>query len=267
MSLTVYGHPSSQPARTVFWVCLLGEIPFKLAIGKRDSGFGLIFEGAPRGQVPWIQDGDFQLAECGAISWYLAEKHHLKQLFGADLQEQARVHQFIIMYPTLVRLATYSLMMPHSVKPLMQASPEIASSPNPLSLYDMTFIGTVFAEEDNYKAGNQIVSNIARFLEDHHFFNDSSFVCGGIQATAADLICYAEVGQLSIANLFDFSDYPKLTRWLAAMQDVPFHDVVNRYNTDLGDIRTTPNTWDRYWDATEKCVKAMVETGLVTLAE
>lgn len=105
MKLTVYGHPASQPSRTVFWACLLGGLPFALEAGQ---GLELPNGGTnPRGQVPSIADGDFHLAEAGAIVWYLAAKHGWEDMYPSDLQEQARVHQFMNMHHTLVRLATY----------------------------------------------------------------------------------------------------------------------------------------------------------------
>ena len=263
MRLTVYGHPASQPSRSVLWTCLLGSIPCQLAIGKRGMDIGLITEGAPRRQVPWIQEGDFKLAESGAIIWYLAKKHGVTQLFPEDMQEQAYVHQYIHMHQSLVRLSTYHLMATHVVKPLPWSFPE----PNQFGIFERGAAMQAFSTEDNYTAGGEIVSVVSQLLEERYFYNDSTFLCGGPQATAADIMCYAELGQFVFANLFDFSDYPKLTRWLAAMREMPFHDVIHTYNIELGDIRTTPNTFDRYWDATEKCVEALIETGLVTLAE
>ena len=263
MSLIVYGHPASQPSRSVLWTCLLGGISCKLAIGKRSDDLGLLTEGSPREMIPWIQDGNFELAESGAIIWYLARKYGLTQLFPEDIREQARVHQYVHMHQSLVRLSTYHLMTTHVVKPL----PWRPSKPSPFSKFERMAIRESYSKEDNYTEGGKIVSLVSGLLEDRYFFNDSTFLCGGPQATAADIMCYAEIGQFVFANLFDFSDYPKLTRWLAAMREIPFHDVIHTYNIELGDIRTTPNTFDRYWDATEKCVGAMIETGLVTLAE
>ena len=58
--LTVYGHPSSQPSRSVFWACLMNELPFTLDVGNG----GVIESGGtnPRGQIPSISDDGFQLA-------------------------------------------------------------------------------------------------------------------------------------------------------------------------------------------------------------
>ncbi len=254
MSLIVYGHPASQPSRTVFWACLLGNLPFELVSNPARSNVN------PRGQIPAIADGDFHLAEAPAIVWYLAARHGWPDLYPDDITEQARVHQFVNMHHTLVRLATYHLMAPHVMKPL--ALP--AREPNPLSLFQNDAIARAFAEDDPHAAGGAIVERIAGFLDRHYFFGGSPFLCGGRRATVADLIGYSELGQFRFANLFDFSPYPNLTRWLDAMRDVPHHDVVNAYNIELGDIRTRPNTLERFMAASETCIRAMCDTGLVT---
>lgn len=258
MSLILYGHPASQPSRTVFWACLLGGLPF--AIGNSaelDLNAG---NTNPRGQIPSMVDGEFCLSEAAAIVWYLSQKHQWRNMYPADVEEQARVHQFINMHHTLVRLATYHLMAPHVVKPL--AFPD--REPNPLSIFQTAAVARSFAEEDPHAAGGKIVSVIAKFLDEHYFYNDADYLCGGSDATVADLICYSEIGQFTFANLFDFSPYPRLTRWLAAMREVEHHDAANAYNIDLGDIRTNPNTRQRFLAASEKCFQAMVGTGLVT---
>ncbi|MBT7369145.1 MAG: glutathione S-transferase, partial [Gammaproteobacteria bacterium] len=202
MSLTVYGHPASQPSRTVFWACLLGGLNFTLASTAElnlDTGAT-----NPRGQVPSILDGDYCLAEAAAIVWYLGEKHGWRDMYPEDLEEQARVHQFINMHHTLVRLATYHLMAPHVVKPL--ALP--VSDPNPLSIFQSDALAQSFATDDPAVTGGEIVSVISGFLDGHYFYDDAEFLCGGSQATVADLICYSEIGQFTYANLFDFTPYP-----------------------------------------------------------
>ncbi len=259
MKLIVYGHPSSQPSRTVFWACLLGGLPFELEAGE---GLDLPFGANPRGQIPSIADGGFRLAEASAIVWYLATKHGWKDMYPSDLQEQARVHQFMHMHHTLVRYATIHLMAPHVMKPLALPPGE----PAPLRMFQTDLLMRSFAEPDPHVAGGKVVSEIVRFLEDHYFYNGSTFLCGGPHATVADLACYAEIGQFTFANLFDFAAYPNLQRWLIAMREVPYHDVVNAYNIALGDIRTTPNTWDRFTAASEEGIRAMVGTGLVSRA-
>ena len=256
MSLTVYGHPASQPSRTVFWACLLGELPFVLG----NTAESIIHTSGtnPRGQVPSITDGDFNLSEVAAIVWYLGQKHDWKNMYPEGLKEQARVHQFLHMHHHLVRLATYHLMAPHVVKPLNFPPRE----PNPLSLFQTHAMLSAFSEEDPHEAGGRIVNTMVNFLEESYFFNESSFLCGGSHATVADLVCYSEIGQFYFANLFDFTPYPNFTRWLTTMRGVPYHDTANAYNIELGDILTKPNTHTRFSRASKKGMQALIDTGL-----
>ena len=115
-SLTIYGHPASQPSRTVFWACLIHDLPFTLG----DTGGRALSTGGanPRGQVPSIVDDGFAVAEMSAIVCYLADKHGWHDLYPQALKTRTRIQQFLHMHHSLVRLATWKLMAPHVVKPL-----------------------------------------------------------------------------------------------------------------------------------------------------
>ena len=78
-SLTIYGHPASQPSRTVFWACLIHDLPFTL----REIGPLALNTGGtnPRGQVPSIVDDGFAVAESSAIVRYLADKQGWHDLY------------------------------------------------------------------------------------------------------------------------------------------------------------------------------------------
>ncbi len=51
--------------------------------------------------------------------------------------------------------------------------------------------------------------------------------------------------------------FPKIRRWLGEMEQLPFHDEAHRYNTTLGDIRTKPNTIERFVEANAAAVEAL----------
>ena len=258
MALRIYGHPASQPSRTVFWVCLLGGIPFELAstaeLNLNTAGNN------PRGQVPSIADDEFKLSEMAAITWYLAQKYKVSGVFPESVEQSARVHQYLHMHHSLVRLGTLHLMAPHVMKPLGPRG----GGGNPFSIFQRDIISRSFAEDDPLEAGGRVVKVIAEFLEAHYFTGDSPFLCGVEAASIADLVNYSEVGQFYFANLFDFDPYPRLTRWLEAMRAVPFHDAANAYNIDLGDIATKPNTQERFQQASEKGFQSLIDSGLAT---
>ena len=258
-SLTIYGHPASQPSRTVFWVCLMNELSFTLGDTSRNQlGTG---ETNPRGQVPSIVDDGFALAEMSAIVCYLADKHGWYDLYPQTLQTRARIQQFLHMHHSLVRLATLRLMAPHVMKPLGSVS---GGGGNPLSMLQRETLTAAFAAEDPLADGGRVVHTIVEFLEKSYFTDESLFVCNTDTVSVADLACYAELGQFRFANLFDFEGYPRTQRWLAEMSTVPHHDTIHAYNIQLGDIVTSPNTRERFTSASEAGFAALRETGLVT---
>ncbi|MCZ6708951.1 MAG: glutathione S-transferase family protein [Gammaproteobacteria bacterium] len=259
-SLTVYGHPASQPSRTVFWACLLNELPFTL--GDTSGRLAGSADRNPRGQVPSILDDGFALAEVSAIVCYLADKHAWDGLYPQALQIRARIQQFLHMHHSLVRLATLKLMAPHVVKPLGTALG--GGGQNPLSIFQNEILSAAFATDDPLTEGGQAVHTIVGFLEQSYFQADSAFVCNTESASVADLVCYSELGQFRFANLFDFDGYPKTQRWLDVMSRLPHHDTIHAYNIQLGDIATTANTIERFTAAAEAGFRALRKTGLVT---
>jgi glutathione S-transferase len=259
-TLTVYGHPSSQPSRSVFWVCLMNELPFTLGVG--DGGVLETGGTNPRGQIPSISDDGFQLAEACAIVCYLATKHGWEELYPSPLHVRARIDQFLHMHHTLVRYATLKLMAPHVVKPLGVGLG--GGNANPLSIFQNDTLATAFATDDPLTDGGEPVHTIVGFLEQAYFTDTSPFICGTDAASVADIVCYSELGQFQFANLFDFDDYPRTRRWLNAMSDVSHHDTVHAYNVHLGDLVTTPNSIERFMTAAEVGITALRETGLVT---
>lgn len=256
-SLTIYGHPASQPSRTVFWACLLHDLPFTLGSTVGPAVNADLTN--PRGQVPWIVDDGFALAEMPAIVCYLADKHGWDDVYPKDLQSRALIQQFLHMHHGLVRHATIKLMAPHVMKPL-----DFPRGQNPLSMVQGELLATAFASDDPLADGGQVVHTIIDFLERHYFNDAMPFICGTQTFSVADLACYAEIGQLQFANLFDFENYPRTKRWLAAMVEVPQHDTIQAYNLELGDIATSPNTRERFAAASEAGFAALRETGLVT---
>ena len=255
-TLKIFGHPASQPSRAVFWSCLLHDLPFELPEAPSLQSD----EANPRGQLPYIIDGGFFLAEMPAIVCYLADRHGWSNLYPYSLKTRARLHMYLHMHHSLVRLATLKLMVPFVLKPL-GALPE---QQNPLSMLHRDMMTIAFASEDALEEGRRVVGRIAGFLESVYFDDEFPFVCNTASASIADLAAYAELAQLEFAGLFGFRDYPRLSRWLTAMRALPWHDTIHTYNTELGDIVTRPNNADRFARACAKSIQALRETGLVS---
>jgi len=94
--MKLYMHPISTPALTALFSAHATGAEFEkhqvdLAAGEQRSPEYLAIN--PAGRVPALQDGDFYLAESGAVSRYLAKKTG-SPLYPSDIKAQARVEQW-----------------------------------------------------------------------------------------------------------------------------------------------------------------------------
>jgi glutathione S-transferase len=258
--LVVYGVPSSQPARSVYWTCLLKRLPCELRfyLKLEDQRGGAFARISPTWNVPAIEDGDFALYEMPAILAYLCRKHGWQDLYPEGLQIRALLDQYLHFHHSFTRLATMKLMAPHVMR-MAGGMPEDG--------INVLLIEAVQREMDSpetvIERGTLRVGRVVDIIERHYLGTGSPFLFGTPAPTIADIACYGELGQLRWANLFDYAPYPNVQRWLAAMEEVPFHDAVHRYNTELGDIRTRPNTPERYLQAMTAAFAALEAEGVI----
>eukprot|EP00667_Euglena_gracilis_P023530 EG_transcript_26591 len=202
--LTLYGVPVSQPYRSVLWALLLKKVPFtpQFVLPRSKEPKGALHPDylkiQPFGVIPTLQDDGFVVYEAAAILCYLADKYHWEDLYPADLQERAKVNQYLHWHHSNTRPLTHLLFAP----PLMPH----------------TYAPTLAAEK---------VPQIMGRLE--HLLSNSAFLCGP-QVTLADLLAYPEVGQLHprFCNLLDFTPYPNVSRWVEAMAALPEHDAAHQ---------------------------------------
>ena len=68
----------------------------------------------------------------------------------------------------------------------------------------------------------------------------NKFIAGD-HVTIADFSAYVEIAQLNtqFTNLYDYSDFENLSRWLEDMSKLPYHDDVHMVLTKMGDISET----------------------------
>jgi glutathione S-transferase len=249
-SLIIHGVTGSQPARSVYWTCLIKGLPFELRPVDLASpeARGLLLELNPTGQVPTIEDGGFVLYEMPAILTYLCEKHGWADLLPTDLRTRSRINQYLHFHHNSTRRLSAELMAPHVIVAILD------------QLGDSDYLSDIVERAhapDKLAIGRRTAQHVAELIETGYFRNGHRFLCTG-EPTIADLACYEELAQLRWADLYDFEGFPKLRAWLDEMQALPFHDEAHLYNTTLGDIRSEPNTVERMASAMGASLSALV---------
>ena len=246
--LRVYAHPASQPSRSVIWSCVLNNLPIELKTPNPDDDEAI----SPRGQIPIIVDDGFVLYEMPAILTYLATKHGWSEMWPDDVAIQARISQYMHEHHSLTRLATTTFMAPHV---LVAFGGDVTS--NPLSYISSLCVQTAMDEKSSIES-TKLIQEIVEYIETA-YLKHHRYIAGTSGPTLADVACYEELGQLDLANLFDFSEYPVTQGWISRMRDLPYHDELHRFNLELGDISTTPNTMERFSSAVDHAMQSLVE--------
>lgn len=96
--MKLYGKPTSINVRKVLWT--LAELNMQAELIPCGSGFAPIDTAEfrqlnPNALVPVLQDGDFVLWESNSICRYLVRKSGHPSLLGSDLQQMAKVEQWM----------------------------------------------------------------------------------------------------------------------------------------------------------------------------
>ena len=207
-ALTIYGHWVSQPARSVLWLLKIKELPFDFKKVEpmngdtRKEDFRALF---PTAKAPAIIDeGDFRLAEGSAILGYLCDKHKWVEWYPSELQERARVNEYLSSHHTTSRLITRNIFHPIMLSIMKPDKPEP----------DLDILAS--------KAQTSASRFSSTWLEQGPYI-------GGFQSpTIADLMAYCEFAQAPQMRLLDKFDDPKIEDWLSQMQSLPYHDDVHR---------------------------------------
>lgn len=215
----IYGVPFSQPVRAVMWLMLYKRTPFELVltnpVSKGDNGsrHPNFLAKNPAGTIPTLEDpqSGFCLGEAHAIMCYLANKHGWTDVYPEAPEARARVDWYLNYHHRNLRDASIGLVAPKIRKDLnipeaMQQAAR-ATLTNALKALD-----TGWLEGNTYLTGDAL--------------------------TLADFAAYVEIGQLQpgFTNVYDFSPFANVQRWLQTMQQVDGHDAVHLVLTELGDI-------------------------------
>ncbi len=240
--LILYGVPFSQPVRAVMWLLLNKREPFEMVLinpgssGENGSRHPDYLAKNPAGTIPTIEEPDtgFVLGEAHAILCYLCNKHGWHDVYPAEAQARAAVDWYLHYHHRNVRDASLGLVAPKIRKDL--SIPEATQA--------------------------AARATLTRALEalDTSWLATSPFLTGAT-VTIADLAAYVEIGQLKpgFTNVYDFSPFPNVQRWLGAMQDVPGHDDVHVVLEELGDISEETPSMDTIRTANKRALSVLKE--------
>ncbi|ETI35391.1 hypothetical protein F442_18126 [Phytophthora nicotianae P10297] len=215
-SFKLYANMVSQPSRAVAWALKVKGADYEFV--NVEFGGELIKSDEfkawnPNALVPVLRDGDFSLFEGNAILAYSAVKFGWKDLYPTDMQTRAKVDEFLNWHHTNTRLFTVQILRPAAAKASGKASPS-----------DFTFLENVDA----------LIEKVMTLLET---FLDKDYVAHTDAPTIADYAAYCEIDQLEMMG-YDFTQYPKVTAWIARMKQIPHHDEVreglDKFLTKLG---------------------------------
>jgi len=159
----------------------------------------------PNCLVPMLDDDGFRLTESSAILKYLADKTG-SPAYPKDLKARAKVNEAMDWINTnFYREWGYNLCYPQLFPHLKRRSDE--------------------AQAATLEFGRENAKRWLKLLNDHWIGPNKTYLCGD-QLTIAD---YFGAGIVSLGEIIgvDFSPYPNVERWLAAMRRLPNWDKVN----------------------------------------
>ena len=239
-TLILYGVPFSQPVRAVMWLMILKRLPFEMVLvnpgseGKSGSRNPNYLAKIPAGTIPCIEEPDsgFVLGEAHAIMCYLSRKHGWTDVYPADAQRRARVDWYLHFHHRTIRDGSIGFVAPKIRKDL--EFPELVKANA-----QANFTGALQALEDGWLTkGKYLV---------------------GDEVTLADLAAYVEIGQTraEFTNVYDFSPFPSVQRWLDNMAKIEGHDEVHVVLADLGDISRESPSMDAIRSANKHALQVL----------
>ena len=201
------------------WLMLYKRLPFEMVLinpgssGDNGSRNPAYLAKNPGGTIPTIEEPDdnFFLGEAHAILCYLCNKHSWTDVYPSDAQARAKVDWYLHYHHRNVRDASLGLVAPKIRKDL-----------------DIP--------DETQQAARNTLTRALQALEQGWLAN-SKYLAGD-DLTIADFAAYVEIGQLrpEFTNVYDFSEFANVQRWLDDMRVVPGHDDVHVVLAELGDI-------------------------------
>ncbi len=221
------------------WLCIYKRLPFQMVLtnpgskgetGSRNPDYLARY---PGGTIPSIHDPEtgLDLSEAHAIMPYLCNKNGWTDVYPDAPDARAKVDWILHFHHRNLREAS-GLVAPKIRKDL--DIPEAAQTRS-----RATLTAALQAMEDVWLSRG-------RFL-------------AGDNVTIADFGAYVEVGQLQprFTNLYDFSPFPNVQRWLNDMQATEGHDDVHEVLARLGDISEQAPDMDTIKSANKGALQAL----------
>ena len=206
--MKLYCHPISTTSRPIMLFAAEESIPLELEVVDLFTGAQYKPEYLAinaSAQVPVLEDGDFRLTESSAILKYLAEKTGSKA-YPADPRKRARVNERMDWFNTgFYRDFSYGYIYPQIFE-FMKRSDERVQA------------GTI-------EYGCDKARKWLKVLDESIIGPKQKYVCGD-ELTIADYL--GSIMALSAEAIgCDFSSYPNVNRWMAAMKSLKNWASVN----------------------------------------
>ena len=206
--MKLYMHPVSMTSRPVRLFIADNKIPVEEEVVDLFTGahmqppYSVI---NPNCLVPMLVDGDLKLTESSGILKYLADKIG-SPAYPKDLKARAKVNEMMDWINTnFYREWGYNLCYPQLFPHLKRRSDE--------------------AQSATLEFGKENSKRWLKILNDYWLGPNKTYLCGD-QVTIAD---YFGSGIVSLGEVIgvDFSPYPNVQRWLAAMRKMPNWDKIH----------------------------------------
>jgi glutathione S-transferase len=206
----VYGHPLSQPYRTILIFCELSQVPYKthelnFREGEHRSEYYTKIN--PFQEFPVIVHNDFSLWESPAIVSYLSEVFGTdNQWYPNDLKVRARINSYLHWHHANVREPILEYYRAKATYPYFYGKPKLTPE-----------------REEGYLRRMEI------FFKDFEWLlSFTGFVAQTPELTIADVFAFNEIfnGQMIRINL---QEHPIILEWYSKLSDIP---EVKKITTD-----------------------------------
>lgn len=218
-TIQIFGHPISQPTRSLISFCNLSSIPYTFQeIDIRNFEFlsPEFTKLNPFQTIPTIVHNDFTLWESAAIIMYLAETFGVdNQWYPKDLKIRARINSYLHWHHEGTRVPLHGYIRPKFTLPKYYAGPELSNEAEvPLKIKFEGFFETL-----------------------KWMIDGTGFVAKTQEASIADIFVYSEVAQSWFVH-YDLQKFKVVKEWfdnIGSIKEVSqAHEglakVVNEFN-------------------------------------